>query len=78
MAHCVIGGAPPNFRSRRTSCPAEANAGTGEDDPKRSLGVTSVLLIRLGLSIFPHFAKCERLFDEHPWAFGLSGERGKL
>ncbi len=35
MALCVIGGGPPNFRSRRTSCPAEATAGTGEDAPPR-------------------------------------------
>lgn len=30
LALCVIGGAPPNFRSRRTSRPAETNSGTGE------------------------------------------------
>ena len=30
MALCVIGGAPPNFWSRRTSRPAETNSGTGE------------------------------------------------
>jgi hypothetical protein len=34
LALCVIGGARSNFRSRRTSCPTEANAGAGEFDPK--------------------------------------------
>jgi len=30
LALCVTGGAPPNFRSRRTSCRDEANAGTAK------------------------------------------------
>ena len=36
VAHCVIGGAPPNFRSRRTSCRSEVDSDTDEDDPMRS------------------------------------------
>ncbi len=37
VALSAIGRAPPNFRSQRTSCLAEINAGTGEDDPKRPI-----------------------------------------
>jgi hypothetical protein len=40
MALCVIGGAPPNFRSRRTSRPAETSSGPGEltySDPSPNL-----------------------------------------
>ncbi len=33
VALCVIRGTPLNFRSRRTSRPTEADAGTGEFDP---------------------------------------------
>jgi hypothetical protein len=33
VALCVIGGTRPNFRSRRSSCPTEANSYTGEVDP---------------------------------------------
>jgi hypothetical protein len=33
VALCVIGGAPPNFRSRSSSRRTEAAASTGEDDP---------------------------------------------
>jgi len=35
LALCAIRGMPPNFRSQRTSCRTEANAGTGEDDRGR-------------------------------------------
>jgi hypothetical protein len=34
--HCVIRGTPLNFRSQSTSCPIEADAGTGEFDPIRT------------------------------------------
>ena len=35
--HCVIRGTPLNFRNQSTSCPIEADAGTGEFDPEETL-----------------------------------------
>jgi hypothetical protein len=48
--HCVIRGTPLNFRSRSTSCPIEADAGTGEFDPKP----TSKRLIKIGAKVVSH------------------------
>jgi hypothetical protein len=42
MALRVIRGTPLNFRSRRTTCPTEVDAGTGEDDPKPSFDETTI------------------------------------